>query len=70
MDFIKEKALDIFSKLNDCDLDKNTSKIECTKLEGLSNEIYKVEILVKDDENIKIKEVFFKIFGKISCKFF
>ena len=68
MEFIKEKSLEIFKALNNLD-DLSTSEIIIKKLDGLSNEIYKIELNSRDKE-LKINSLFFKIFGKVSSILF
>jgi len=65
--FIEEKSLEVFSRINCKNFDKEHFSIEITPLNGISNRIFHVKLVSIYDENpIHKKNLFFKIFGKIS----
>lgn len=78
--FIHDKSLETFKSLNQIEILKEEVEIEKCRLSGNSNTIYRVDIryLEQDKNNqmasisskscqdLKIKKIFFKIFGPIS----
>jgi hypothetical protein len=68
-EFIQEKSLEIFNKLNHTAFTPSEVKLEKTPLSGISNTIYMIKISLRDDSNktnLSIERIFFKIFGRIS----
>jgi hypothetical protein len=68
-EFIKKKCFEVFAKINDIMIDETNFNLEFSKLDGLSNEIYKVTLISNNSTEIPIKHLFFKYFGKVSSKF-
>lgn len=61
--FMEEKSLEIINKENNLNLSKEEVQIKFNRLEGISNKIFDVNIILKNGE---IFHLFFKLFGKIS----
>lgn len=67
-DFMREKSLSIVNKNNNLSLRMDDVEIHFYRLDGISNKIYKVAVKPKNEESSY--DLFFKIFGRISSKYF
>jgi thiamine kinase-like enzyme len=70
-EFIQEKSIEIFNKLNQTALTSQEVTLEKTPLSGISNTIYMIKISLKkgnssENTRLSIQKIFFKIFGRIS----
>ncbi len=65
--FIEEKSLEVFSRINNKNLEKEHFSLKITPLNGISNRIFHVKLVpIYDNDTVHKKNFFFKIFGKIS----
>lgn len=64
--FMKEKSLGVINRINNSFLRLDDVNFEFHRLDGISNKIFKVSIINKNDKSQN--DLFFKIFGRISSK--
>jgi hypothetical protein len=66
--FIRTKASIFFKKENEIEFNANEVEFDMQRLSGISNLIFKVQILSDKHKFEVVDTVFFKIFGRISSK--
>jgi hypothetical protein len=67
--FIKTKSILFFKRINNLEFNDDEVDIEFQRLSGISNLIFRVQI-VSSKYNFIIDTIFFKVFGRISSNKF